>query len=97
MGECLSEKWLGIRGMVMKRTTCWLTAGLLVLFVADLAFAGTPIKTVKPDGTPNRAAWMAQCGYGVMTHYLVTPQGDTAQARTADLNRIVDDFDLDIS
>jgi hypothetical protein len=81
--------------MVMKRTTCRLTAGLLVLFVADLAFAETPIKTVKPDGTPNRAAWMAQGGFGVMTHYLVTPQGDTPQARTADLNRIVDNFDLD--
>jgi hypothetical protein len=70
-------------------------AGVLVLFVANLAFAGTPIKTVKPDGTPNRAAWMAQGGYGVMTHYLIAPHGDTPQARTADLNRIVDGFDLD--
>ena len=79
----------------MTRTRCWFTAGFLVLLVADSAFAGTPIKTVKPDGAPNRAAWMAQGGYGVITHYLVTPKGGTPQDRTADLNRIVDGFDLD--
>ena len=38
---------------------------------------------------------MAQGGFGLMTHYLITPKGNTPQERTADLNRIVDRFDLD--
>ena len=38
---------------------------------------------------------MAQGGFGVMTHYLVTPQGNTPAEKTADLNRIVDSFDVD--
>ncbi len=50
---------------------------------------------VRPDKQPNRAAWMAQGSFGVMTHYLVRPQGNTPAERTADLNRIVDGFDLD--
>jgi hypothetical protein len=58
------------------------------------AFAQTPIRTFKPDGSPNRAAWMARGGFGLMTHYLITPKGSTPQERTADLNRIVDCFDL---
>ena len=33
--------------------------------------------------------------YGVMTHYLVEPKGNTLAEKTADLNRIVDSFDLD--
>ena len=30
----------------------------------------------------------------MMTHYLITPKGSTPQERAADLNRIVDQFDL---
>ena len=30
------------------------------------------VKTVKPDGEPNKAAWMAQGTYGMMVHYLMT-------------------------
>jgi hypothetical protein len=33
--------------------------------------------------------------FGVMTHYLVEPKGNTPAERTADFNRIVDRFDLD--
>ncbi|MCX6359888.1 MAG: hypothetical protein NT029_08785 [Armatimonadetes bacterium] len=72
-----------------------------VLFIAAASLAalpagaGTPdIKTVRPDGTPNRAAWMAQGTFGVMTHYLFHPKGDTPEERTADLNRTVDAFDV---
>jgi len=54
-----------------------------------------PPQATKPDGSPNRAVWMARGTYGVMTHYLLQPQGATPQERTADLNRIVDRFDLD--
>lgn len=66
-----------------------------VYCLAIAALAETPVGTMKPDGTPNRAAWMAQGSFGVMTHYLIAPKGDTPQARTADLNQIVDNFDLD--
>ena len=72
-----------------------LTSGLLILLIAPAVLAGQPIKTVKPDGVPNRAAWMAQGGFGVMTHYLIAPQGNTLEEKTADLNRIVDAFDVD--
>ena len=43
----------------------------------------------------NKAGWLSQGAYGVMTHYLITPQGDTPAAKTADFNRTVDAFDLD--
>ena len=43
----------------------------------------------------HRAAWMAKGTFGVMTHYLVTPKGNTPAERTADFNRTVDRFDLD--
>jgi len=43
----------------------------------------------------SRAAWMAEGTYGVMTHYLIKPKGDTPEERAADLNRTVDRFDLD--
>lgn len=56
--------------------------------------ADPPIKKVKPDGTPNRAAWMAQASFGVMTHYLVSPKGNSLAEKTADLNRIIDAFDV---
>ncbi len=70
-------------------------AGLLLLLLTANTLAQQPSKTTKPDGTPNRAAWMAQGTFGVMTHYLIKPEGDTPEARTADLNRTVDNFDLD--
>jgi len=46
-------------------------------------------------GKPNRAAWMAQGTYGMMTHYLLQPKGNTPEEKTADLNRMVDQFDLE--
>ena len=42
----------------------------------------------------NRAAWMAEGSYGVMVHYLITPRGDTPEARAADFNRTIDGFDV---
>ena len=38
---------------------------------------------------------MARGSYGVMTHYLIEPKGKTPAERTADLNRIADQFDID--
>jgi hypothetical protein len=43
----------------------------------------------------HRAQWMVDGSYGVMTHYLLSPGGETPEARTAELNRIIDGFDLD--
>ena len=65
------------------------------LSVAVAQAAGPAANAVRPDGTKNRAAWMAQGSFGVMTHYLLSPKGSTAEERTADLNRTVDRFDLD--
>ncbi len=73
----------------------WLAVTSAVLCLASTATAGVPVKTMKPDGTPNRAAWMAQGAYGVMTHYLIKPQGATPLEKSADLSRIVNNFDLD--
>lgn len=39
--------------------------------------------------------WMANGSYGMMVHYLIHPQGKTPEAKTADLNRIIDSFDID--
>ena len=50
---------------------------------------------VEKSATAHRAAWMAEGSYGVMVHYLITPPGDTPADKTANLNRIVDGFDLD--
>ena len=69
--------------------------GFLFLLAVSPAFGEIEIKTVKPDGAPNKAAWMAQGTYGMMVHYLIKPQGSTPEERTADLNRTVDNFDLE--
>lgn len=70
-------------------------ASLLLIALAHTASAQASIQTTKPDGTPNRAAWMAQGSFGVMTHYLLKPEGATPEEQAADLNRMVDNFDLD--
>ena len=70
---------------------------LCLLILASLAEAGEPIppQPTKPDGSPNRAVWVAQGPFGVMTHYLIQPKGATPQERTADLNGIINQFDVD--
>jgi hypothetical protein len=74
----------------------WLIRGFLALVVESTVMgvathAAEPIANVRQ----NRAAWMAQATFGVMTHYLVEPKGNSAVERRVDLNRIVDHFDLD--
>lgn len=53
------------------------------------------ISEKRPDGSVNRAAWMAQGMHGIMVHYLISPQGATPEEKTADLNRTVDNFDVE--
>jgi hypothetical protein len=81
--------------MVIIRVSGWITGLLLLVAVPNSVPAESPVETVKPDGTPNPAAWMAQGGFGMMTHYLVSPRGDSPAEKTADLNRIVDQFDIE--
>ncbi len=57
--------------------------------------AATAMAADRPPQAPGRAAWMARGTFGVMTHYLITPKGNTPAERTADFNRTVDRFDLD--
>jgi len=60
----------------VKETTRSCTASFLFLLAAGSACAQVDVKTVKPDGVPNKAAWMAQGTYGMMVHYLMMPQGN---------------------
>jgi hypothetical protein len=67
-----------------------------VLLTAAIAQAAGPAAhAVRPDGTKNRAAWMAQGTFGMMTHYLLSPKGNSPEERSAELNRIADHFDVD--
>ncbi len=47
------------------------------------------------DVANHPADWLARGTYGVMVHYLLAPQGQTPEAKTKELNRIIDSFDLD--
>ncbi|MBI2301748.1 MAG: hypothetical protein HYU66_22830 [Armatimonadetes bacterium] len=75
----------------------WLATFLGAVALAALASAAEPIppQARRPDGSPNRAVWMVQGSFGVMTHYLIQPQGATPEERTTELNRIVDRFDVE--
>ena len=79
----------------MKKPLQTSIVGMVFLVMASSALAQVSIETVKPDGTANKAAWMAQGTYGMMVHYLIKPEGNTPGEKTADLNRTVDNFDLD--
>lgn len=60
-----------------------------------LAAEGIEIQEKRPDGSVNHAAWMAKKTHGIMVHYLIPPRGNTPEEKTADLNRIVDNFDVE--
>ena len=81
--------------LTLIRTRQTLLAGLACMICTLADCADLPVETIKPDGTPNRAAWMARSSFGVMTHYLVSPQGNSLAEKTADLNRTVDAFDVE--
>lgn len=59
------------------------------------AAATVEIRDKRPDGSANLAVWMARGSHGIMVHYLIAPRGNTPQEKTADLNRIVDNFDVE--
>jgi len=74
------------------------TIALLGSFAfASVCSSDAPVapQPTRPDGSPNRAVWMAEGSFGVMTHYLIKPDGATPEERTAELNRIVDGFDVE--
>ena len=51
---------------------------------------------VAPEAHAGRADWMAEGSYGLMTHYLIAPPGETAEEKTAAFNATIDAFDLDV-
>jgi hypothetical protein len=76
---------------MLTRLSCCVAIGTF----STLAFAASVSATESPPTAPNRAAWMARGTYGVMTHYVLQPKGNTPAEKTADLNRMADQFDLD--
>jgi hypothetical protein len=71
-----------------------LAGGFGVPFFA-LCLLGATDSTERENTEEHRAAWMAGGTYGVMVHYLLSPQGDSPEKRAAEFNRIIDGFDLD--
>ena len=67
----------------MKKIWRLAAAWVLILAAGSTAWADGKIATVRPDGQPNQAAWMAEGTFGIMTHYLVRPQGNTLEEKTA--------------
>lgn len=51
---------------------------------------------INPKGNPKRAEWMSEGTFGMMTHYLITPQGATDAEKNSDFNRTLDNFDLQL-
>ncbi|MBQ0104638.1 MAG: discoidin domain-containing protein [Armatimonadetes bacterium] len=71
---------------------------ILCLCVSSVVFAEKAyIYQEDWDKAPNshRADWMAEGNYGLMTHYLISPQGNTPEEKTADFNRIIDNFSIE--
>ncbi len=74
---------------------CWfLRNAFIVALLLTVAGAAT-VRAEDAATAKHRAAWMADGSYGVMTHYLISPAGDTPEAKTAAFNKTVDAFDLD--
>ena len=71
----------------MKTATSCVTL-LATLLVASAALAAEDSMSSKS----NRAEWMAKGSYGIMVHYLISPPGDSAEARTAAFDQVVAGF-----
>ena len=67
-----------------------LFVGLIFLLALGVSFAQNWDK----EPNSHRADWM-QKGYGMMTHYLPSPQGATEEEKAEDFNRIIDNFNMD--
>jgi hypothetical protein len=66
------------------------------LLTTVAAAAPAVISRQRPDGGPNRAAWMAEGGFGVMVHYVPDPPSGTREERQGWVDRTVDAFDLSV-
>ena len=70
--------------------------GCIAICTYSAVTAAQPVwEADRPAAATNRAAWMARGTYGVMTHYVLQPKGNTPAEKTADLNRVANQFDLD--
>ena len=67
---------------------------IAALLAISFAHAAPVISKTLPDGTPNRAVWMAKGTFGVMVHYLPKPPAGSRDERQAWVDRTVDAFDL---
>ena len=81
-------------------TPSWLLLSLAALGLLASAAQAAPTERIspqskRPDGSKNRAVWMARGSFGVMTHYLFKAEGDTPAQRTANLNKVINRFDVD--
>jgi hypothetical protein len=84
----------------MRAAKCLLSMVLLCLSISSVVFGADDVmqKPRPPQSTserPHRADWLANGSFGMMTHYLPYPKGNTQTERAADLDRIVDSFDID--
>jgi hypothetical protein len=57
--------------------------------------AGLVLTLTIGQATADRAQWMGEGWFGIMVHYLIGPQGETPEERTAAFNATVNGFDLD--
>jgi len=63
---------------------------LVLCFLAMSCFA----QSIDATGNPKRVEWMSKGTFGVMTHYLIAPEGTTDAEKTANFNKTIDDFDI---
>lgn len=81
--------------MKYSTTGKWLMVGYVIFLSVFIGTLGDAADTASAKPEHHRAKWMADGSYGVMVHYLMAPGGETAEAKTAELNRIIDGFDLE--
>lgn len=70
---------------------------LMILLVINQSEASTKKKSENErlHMKSHKAQWMADGSYGMMVHYLVGPNGNTPEEKTASLNEVINSFDLD--
>lgn len=72
----------------------------LVVFLFAIVFGFSQLDRAeaqgkRPDGSVNRAEWMAKGSFGIMVHYLLRGEGNSPEERTAGMNRQAEQFDLE--
>ncbi len=71
----------------------WACSALFLAALPSVASGQEQGDSIRP--TSYQAEWMYEGSYGLMVHYLITPEGSTPEARTEAFNRVVNGFDID--